>query len=209
MALKEKSSGAYNFAIIKKKFDNFGSENILNEFGHILCKVKIPFFNPYKNLQVQDLNNSNIVFIQEKNSMFYKRKILRDRSNKFIAKITKNKILFTSKMFIKGSNKNTSFKVLGDLKQGTYKIFFASNSEILVKVKMMTIMNNLSKKLQINSANYYSIEFFNQNIEKLTIISYVISINSLVYKLHRISDIAGFERRIARLRPFGPGKTLN
>ncbi len=210
MILKEKSRADYNFAILKKQFENFGSEDIINELGQIIGKIFIPFFNPNKKLKIQDLINNKIIVIEDKKSSFYKRQYLKDKTNNIIGKIKKKKSLFPiSKIYIENSFGNTDYTAVGDFRHWNYEIINISDDELIARVKKVNGKNSLTRKLHLNSFNYYSIEFVNQTIEKITIIGFVISINTLRYRFHGVSDIAGIERRIARLRPFGPGKSLN
>jgi len=210
MVLKEKSRTDYKFAILKKQFENFGSEDILNEFGQIIGKIIIPFYNPNKNLTIQDLIIDKAILIKGKKSLFYKRQDLRDKTNKIIGKIKKKKSLIPiSKIYIKNSYGNIDYTAVGDFRSWNYEIINISDDKLIARVKRMNEKSSITQKLHLNYNNYYFIEFLNQAIENITIIGFVISINNLIYKFHGISDIAGIERRIARLRPFGPGKSLN
>ena len=77
MVFKDNANTDYKFAIIKRKFENFGSEKILNEFGQIIGKIILPFFNPNKNIIIQDSLSKKVILIEERKSLFYKRKVLK------------------------------------------------------------------------------------------------------------------------------------
>jgi len=92
---------------------------------------------------------------------------------------------------------------VGKLKKWAYKIINNTNNQVIgsvieLKSSTLKIFNNKVKE------RYYYLKLKKYDEYSIIILGFVLCINNLNY--NGISNIAGFERRIARLRPFGPGE---
>lgn len=208
--LSEVSKKNYECVFLKKQFDSFGDEEILNELGQIIGKIEIPFFKLNRNLKIRDLVNNKTIIVERKNNLFFKIRELKNHSGELFAKIRMARIpFFSSKITFADNKGKKQYVATGDFKYWNYKIINTSNNAIIAKIKVPKMKNSLIQKLKLSLSDFYYLKIINKNIEKINIISFAISINNFVHNSQGISDIAGFERRIARLRPFGPGRSLN
>ncbi|MFX0035958.1 MAG: hypothetical protein ACFE9I_10005 [Candidatus Hermodarchaeota archaeon] len=208
--IKSKVSTNFTYIILRKQFKDFGNEEIINEFGQIICKIKTNLFTQNKRLEFQELNNKEFIFLIPNNNVLYRRYILKDKAGKIVG-IVKKKRFFkrSSRIKLEIDKESKQYTAVGDFKNWNYKIIDPLNNKILANVKTYEEERSSINDLDLNSNNCFLLEFVNKNIEKFVIVSFVISINSLIYYPKNLSDIFGIERRIARLRPFGPENSLN
>lgn len=200
----------YSYVILKKQMKEFGSVVILNEFSQVIGKIKTKIFTINRRLEISDVQGNEIIRIKTENNFLSKNQLLKDKSDKIIGKIKKKRFFSSaSKVYLKDKNGNKRYITVGDFKNWNYKIYNISDNKLVAKVKIFNEKDLLAQNLHINLKNHYYIEFATSNIEKFVIISFVISINDIISKVHRLSDITGFVRRIAQLRPIGPGKSFN
>ena len=208
--LSNKSSDDHHYALLKRQFENFGSEDILNESGQMIAKIRLPFFNPNKNLVLQDVINDKIVLIERRKSFFFRIQEIKDKTNKILCRIRQRKyISLDSKIYIENGNGTKHLTIKGDLHHWNFEIKHISDDESIARVKNLNEENSVAQGLHLDISKYYSIEILKQTMEKILIIGIIISINKLESKFHGVSDTVGIERRIARSRPFGPGNSLN
>ncbi len=207
---KESTKENYNYIILKKFFDEFGSQDIINEFNQVIGKINFNLFKLNRNLEIQDLRSNKLITIEIKNTLFSTNLLSKYENGDIFGKIKISKLLLPrSIIYIMNKNGDKQYSAIGDLKRWNYKIMNLSNDEIIAKIRDVNEKNTLIQNLHIVFGKYYCIEFINQTIEKIKIMCFIITLNFLMNKVNKISDIAGIERRIARLRPFGPGKSLN
>ncbi|MFX1328203.1 MAG: LURP-one-related family protein [Promethearchaeota archaeon] len=207
---KSKVNTNFTYVILNKQFEDFRNEEIINEFGQIIGKIKTNLFTQNKKLEFQDLKNENFFFLERKNSFLYKSYILKGQAGKIIGTVKKKRFLIkSSRIKLEIDKESKHYTAMGDFKNWNYKIIDTSNNKIAAKVKIYEEELSSIYDLDINSSNCFLLEFINKNIDKFIIASFVISINDLIHYQRNLSDIFGIERRIARLRPFGPGKSLN
>ena len=199
----------YSYVILKKQMEEFGSQDILNEFGQVIGKLTLDFLRLNKILEIPDSRKNKLIKIESSKSFFSKFQLLKDNTNT-LGKIKKRRFLSSnSKIYLKDKNGKKQYITKGDFKTRNYKIFNASNNKLLAKVTSFNDSDLVTRNLHINLENHYFIELFKTKDEKFMIISFVISVNNLISKIHWLSDVSGFMRRFIRLRPFGPGRSLN
>ncbi len=197
-----------NYIFIKKQFKNFGFEEIIDGFGQVIGKVSVSFFTLSKNITVQDLIVKKTMKIESKNSFFYKFLNIKDISGNLVAKIKKKKFSFThSRLRFEKQIKNTDIVAVGNFKKSDYEILNSSDNQLIAYVKNNCKIKSVRQDLDFSS--YNCLEIINNKIERILLICFIISINNFTSRFYRVSDLTGFERKIARLRPFGPGKSLN
>jgi len=210
LILKDKVKENYSYVILKKQLEEFGTQDIINEFGQVVGKLKLDFLRLNKILEIPNTQDNKSITIESKKSLFSKIQLLKDKTDSIIGKIIKRRFFSSaSKIYLKDKNGKKQYITIGDFDNRNYKIINASDSKLIAKVNSFTEKNPLVQNLHINSRNYYYIEFIKPKNEKFIIIGFIISINNLISKFHWLSDVNGFVRRIIRLRPFGPGRSLN
>ncbi len=195
--------------LIKKTYENFGYQDILNENGLIIGKISIPFLNLNKILKIQELDTQEIIFIKIKDKILTKICYLKDSSETLIASIRKKRFLsYPSKIWLKNGSKRKKYCAIGDFKNYKYRIIDNDN-EIVGEINTLENSEDRKKVIQDNTINYYSLKLFNSKYKKILIVASTICLNIINNPYFGVTDLTGFERRIARLRPFGPGKNLN
>ncbi len=207
---KDELKENYSYVILKKQQEEFGSQDILNEFGQVIGKLKLDFLRLNKILEIPNAQDNKIIIIESRKNLFSKNQLLRDKNNIITGKIKKRRFFSsTSKIYLKDKVENKEYLAIGDFINVDYKIIDVSENKLIAKVKSVSKKNLIAQNFDIVLKNHYCIEFVKPKNEKLIIISFAISINNIVSKFHWLSDVSGFVRRIIRLRPFGPGRTLN
>jgi len=189
---------------LKKKYENFGNEGIKNNKGQTISIIKFPLYTSSHLVEIQDLIEQSTYFLEIYRGFFHKNYNFRDSSSNIIAKIKISKPLLSANkasLFINKTKKR--FFTVGKLKKWTYKIINKTNNQVIgsvidLKHSELKIFNNNEKE------HYYCLKLNKFDEFSIIILGFVICINNLDYK--GISNITGFERRIARLRPFGPGE---
>jgi hypothetical protein len=196
--------------LLKKFFKHFGYEKIVNELGQVIGKVELPLLRSNKNLKILDIINNKEISIIGKNNLFYKTQQLENYSNEIVAKIRLIRIpFFNSKIIFFDKKEKRKYVAIGDFKNWNYKIIDISNNVCIAKLKLPKLEKFIPQNLKLRLNDYYSLQIFNMKIEKIKIISFAICITNFYSSISGISNVAGFERQIARLRPFGPGRSLN
>lgn len=208
--LKNNLISNYTYAILTKNFREFGSQVIINEFSQVIGIITLNFFSLNKTIEIQDIINNKIIKIEREKKPFYKNQVLRDKTNNEMGIIKKKRFFsLILKINVKDKSRKRKYISVGDFKNYNYKINNVSDNKTVAMVKDFSEKNSIAQNLNINLKNHFYIEFFNSNINKFLIISLVISINKKVSKVNSLSNITGLTRRIARLRPIGPGKSFN
>jgi uncharacterized protein YxjI len=204
------SINSSQLVFLKKQFQNFGNEDIFNDQGHIIGEIVISFLNLNKKFKIIDLNTKEFISIERKNKLFSKIYYLKKQNDEIIAYIKKNRLsLYPSKIWLKLSPRRNKFIAIGNFKKFNYTIVDFKNNKIVAKV------NNIEKKqappkiIQNISVKYYYLKLINLKVENILMIAFTICINLLNNPHFGASDLAGPERKFARLRPFGPGRNLN
>ena len=188
----EESENIFHY-FLKKKFENFGNEEINNKKGQTIAKVKFPLYGTTHIIEIQDLIGQSTYFIDR--GGLFKNYTFRDSSNNILARVSKP-LLSANKAYLLINKTKKKFLAIGKLKKWAYKIISKTNNQVIGSVTDL-------KRSEFNE-QYYRLELKNHDEYSIIILSFVICINNLNY--NGISNITGFERRIARLRPFGPGK---
>ncbi len=189
--------------VLKKKYENFGNESIRNNDGQTIAKIKFPLYSSSRLVEIQDLIRQSTYFIELYRGFFHKNYNFRDASN-ILAKIKISKPRLSAKKASLLINKSKQkFLAVGKLKKWTYKIINNTNNQVIgsiidLKRSEFKIFNDSEKQ------HYYCLRLNKFDEYSIIILGFVLCINNLGHK--GISNIAGFERRIARLRPFGPGE---
>ncbi|MFX1350562.1 MAG: hypothetical protein ACFE92_17965 [Promethearchaeota archaeon] len=208
--IKDKVSKDFCFAILKKNFEDFGDNEVINEFGQTIVKIKTNFFNQNKVLEFLGMKYKKFI-LSKKNKRFIPKKYdLKDRLGNIVAFIRKKGIYIKSSTIDFNINKNNKrYSAVGDFRNWSYIIIDTLNDKTIARVKCFKGEISIPNNSYNNKNNFYLLELISKSIEKFIVISFVIAINDLIYYPKKASDISGFERRVARLRPFGPGKSLN
>jgi len=189
--------------VLKKKYENFGSESIRNNEGQTIAKIEFPLYSSSRLVEIHDLIRQSTYFIELYRGFFHKNYNFRDASN-ILAKIKISKPLaLANKASLLINKTKQKFLAVGKLKEWAYKIIYKANNQIIgsvidLKRSKLKIFNDKKKE------HYYCLKLNKFDEYSIIILCFVICINNLGHK--GISNIAGFERRIARLRPFGPGE---
>ena len=195
---------------LKKNFENFGCEVIFNEIGQVIGKIIIPFLNLNKIFKIKDINSKKVIVIEKKNKLLSKICYLKENNEKIIASVRKSRFKTKpSKIWLRHDSKNKKYYAIGDFKQFKYEIINSTDNKIIATVIDTDKKEFLPKNKQKILQNYCCIKLFNLKGVNILIMAFIICINLLNHLSSGISDLAGFERKIARLRPFGPGKNLN
>ncbi|MFW9972878.1 MAG: hypothetical protein ACFFDF_22015 [Candidatus Odinarchaeota archaeon] len=199
-----------NLVFLKKKFENFGSEEILNEQGQVIGNIILSFQKLNKNFKIRDLFTNKVIFIEKTYKLFSTICYLKEKNSGIIAIIKKKKLsMHPSKIWFKNSSNINDYYAFGDFKQFNYQIINTINNNIVAKVNEIDKKKIIPKNIEEAPQEYFSIYFIQSDLNNFLIIAFIICINILNKSLLNVSDIMGFERKIARLRPFGPGKNLN
>jgi len=190
--------------VLKKKYENFGNECIKNNKGQTIAKVKFPLYTSSHLVEIQDLIKQSTYIIEIHRGFFHKNYNFRDSSSNILAKIKISKPLLSAiKTSLLINKTKKKFFAVGKLKKWTYKIINKTNYQVIGSVielkrsKLKTFNDNVKE-------HYYCLKLNKYDEYSIIILGFVICINNLNYK--GISNITGFERKIARLRPFGPGE---
>ena len=210
LILKEVSKEIYTYVILKKQMKDFGSQVIINEFGKVIGNIKFNIFNLNIRLELPEILGNNIIRIEGKKSRYSKKRLIKDKSHNIMGEI-KKKIFHpsASKIFLKDKNGNKQYICVGDFNKWNYRIYNVSDNKVVAIIKEFNEKDSLAQNLHINLENHFYMEFIKSNIEKSIIISLVITISNTLCKFHKLSDVTGFARRVATLRPFGPGNSYN
>jgi len=188
----EESDNLFHY-ILKKKYENFGNEGIKNDKGQTIAKVKFPLYSSSHLLEIQDLIKQSTYFIEIYRGLLHKNYHFRDSSSNILAKIKiRRPLLSANKAQLSINKTKKKFLAVGKLKKWTYNIISSTTNQIIGRV------------IDKVKEGYYCLSLKRYNEYAIIILGFVLCINNLKYK--GISNIAGFERRIARLRPFGPGR---
>ncbi|MFW9829026.1 MAG: hypothetical protein ACFFEY_15720 [Candidatus Thorarchaeota archaeon] len=192
----------FDYYILKKQYQSFGYENIINLEGETVAKILFPLYHPNHLVELQEVRSNSVFFIQKNRSLFHKKYVLIKSSNDVHAIIRVRKQPqfknIASLETIKGLEK---YFAVGNLKKWSYHIIDESESII---AQVYNLKNSKIIPEHINEVSkHYCIKIASKKMP-IILISFVMTINNLSY--HGIANIAGIERRIARLRPFGPRK---
>ena len=197
----EESDKQFHY-ILKKKYENFGNEGIKNNKGQTIAKVKFPLYSSSHLVEIQDLIKQSTYFIEIYRVFFHKNYKFRDSRN-ILAKIKISRpLLSANKAHLSINKTKEKFLAVGKLKKWSYNIISNTNNQIIGSVIELksSALKNFNDKVK---ERYYCLNLNKYDEYAIIILGFVLCINNLNY--NGISNIAGFERRIARLRPFGPG----
>jgi len=190
--------------LLKKKYQNFGSEDITDIKGQILAKVKFPLYSSDHLVDIQDLNSKSTFSIENHRGFNHRSYKLKDSSKNTLAKIKIGKTLLSgNKAYLESKMTQRKYLTFGNLKEWSYKIINKFSNQIVGKVFELKYseLKNLKNK---EDQHFYCLKIDKFDEFPIIFLSFVICIHNLDYS--GISNIGGLERRIARLRPFGPGK---
>ena len=194
----------YIHYILRKTYKNFGSEDIKNIKGQILAKIKFPLYSSSSLAEIQDLIRQSTYFIEIYRGFLHKNYNFRDSYSNKLAKIKISKLPFSeNKAYLLINKTKKKFLTVGELKKWTYNIISNTHNQIIGSVIELksSALKNFNDKVK---ERYYCLKLKKYDEYAIIILGFVLCINNLNY--NGISNIAGFERRIARLRPFGPGE---
>jgi len=198
----EESDKQFHY-ILKKKYKNFGNEEIKNNKGQTIAKIKFTLYSSNHLVEIQDLIKQSTYFIEIYRGFFHKNYHFRDSSSNILAKIKiRRALLSVNKAHLSINKTKKKFLAIGKLKKWTYNIISNTHNQIIGSVFELksSALKNFNDKVK---EHYYCLNLKKYDEYSIILLGFVLCINNLKY--NGISNIAGFERRIARLRPFGPG----
>lgn len=202
---KQKINSYYYF--LKKVHEEFGPEEIKDEDKEIIGIIKYSINNFKKKIiEIQDINGKNLVILKFQKVFFSTVLDLYDDSENLIARIKKEKFSFLNpKIFLENIYGTKKYIALGNLKNWTFKIIDASKNKIVAEVKNNDIKQISSSKKILKIQEYYCLKINNAKSNSLILLSFTIAINNIFHTISGLTNITGIERKVARLRPFGPG----
>ncbi|MFW9946852.1 MAG: hypothetical protein ACFFDX_08505, partial [Candidatus Odinarchaeota archaeon] len=159
---------------LKKRYDNFGNEGIMNSKGQTIAKIKFPLYNSNHIVEIQDLIGKSTYFIDIYREGFLKNYNFQDSSGNKLAKI-RNPLLSANKAYLLINKTKKKFLAVGKLKKWTYNIISNTNNQIIGSVIELapSELNNEIKK------QYYCLKLKNYNEYSIIILGFVICINNL------------------------------
>ena len=178
--------------ILKKQFDTFGRGQICNKFGQVIATLEIPLFKLDGDLRIHDLLNDKLIIFERKDNLLYKIQEIKDNYGNLLARVRMFRFFLANSKIVLVDNKGRKrFVAIGDFKDSNYKIINIANNEIVAQIMTPNKENLIFKNLKLDFENYYIMNFINNNVDKMRIVSFMISVYYFIFKFRGVSNIAG------------------
>lgn len=193
-----------NPLFIKKKVYKFGEESILNKEENPVFKLKRNVYLPIDFLELQSKSQKRLYSLLEKRFSFTRLYFLINSRGKTLG--TFKTPLFTSQTdhALFNSQDEKILETFNFSNFNQFSIKTSNGNKLVAKIKAP------HKYIKQNpSLKDYLCVFFSPDttpINKLKIICFILYIRQITKNGDGVSNITGFARRLARLRPFGPSK---
>ena len=198
-------SKQYTKYYITKNYWDFGGGFIFDKNYKKIGKIENKLFSVNKRFEIRGIDNQIVATIQKRIASPHKKQLIKNDVGKDIGTVKRKKIPFKPpKFYFKQGKEKYKYIALGTKFQNSFEIFDFNNIKIAKVSKVKHSMNNLDSSIN-NDGEFLVLEIINNNINRIELITMVLSIENILYTTFFLSDIAGYGRLTMRLRPFGPG----
>ena len=190
---------------ITQNYWDFGGGLIFDENWNEVGKIQNKLFSINKCFEIRDMDNQILATIQKRIISLHKTQVIKNARGNDIGTVVRKKILFKPpKFYFRKTKEKALYIALGTNFQDSFEILGFTDIKIANVSKLKNSMNNLDSSNN-SDTEFLVLKLVNNNVNRIELITMVISIENLIYGTFFLSDIAGYGRLTMRLRPFGPG----
>ncbi|MFO7796136.1 MAG: hypothetical protein R6W84_08285 [Promethearchaeia archaeon] len=184
---------------IRKIYERFGKEPIFDSQNNIVLRIGNYSHIGNGNYYLE-LDEKTRYFVNEKEWSLSKVHFLMNKHGK-IATMQRKVLSFSPQFYLSTMNGNRVLETKEkSFERTNFEIKTPSKNTPICRIKLIKSRQGKTP----DAREYLKVEFFDHEINKILLISFILYIRKLTMLYNGISDVANYGRKIVRLRPFGP-----
>ncbi len=206
-----------NYYILKEKFWDFGSGDILDEKNQVIGKMKRIFLSIRKKIELLELDGTVSATLHSKIISARGAQDLKDAEGNLIARIKKKILSFLHPLFyLEDPDGNRWYEAQGEFMGWSYKIKDLSTDKIIAEVEKADRWRDIFLGGFLDFKDTYALRILDNETDRRILLGFVISIDNVLFD-HRQGHLGfipfimprkgrRFSGKFPRLGPFPKGK---
>ncbi|MHA1689482.1 MAG: LURP-one-related family protein [Promethearchaeota archaeon] len=171
-----------NYYILKEKFWDFGSGDILDETNKVIGRMKRIFLSIRKRIELQELDGTVSATIHSKIVSARGAQDLKDTEGNLIARIKKKILSFLHPLFyLEDPKGNRWYEAQGEFMGWSYKIKDLSTGKIVAEVEKADRWRDIFLGGLFDFKDTYALRILDNETDRRILLGFVISIDNVLF----------------------------
>ncbi len=197
-----------NYYVLKEKYWDFGSGDILDENGNIIGKMRREIFSIRKRIDLIELNGTVSASIHEKIITARGAQDLKDPQGNLIARI-KRKILtlLHPKFFLEDPFGNRWYEAVGNFMGWSFKVSDCSTGKLVAEINKADQWRDVFLGGLFDFNDTYALRILDNTTDRRILVGFVLSIDNVMHDQHGTGmGFGGIGRFPGRFPGGAPGR---
>ncbi len=184
-----------NYYILKEKYWDWGSGDILDDKNQIIGKMKRIILSLRKRIELQEVDGTVSATIHSKIVTARQAQDLKDPEGIIIARI-KKKILsfFRPKFFLEDANGNIWYEAQGKFMGWSYKITDLSTGKIIAEIEKADRWRDVFLGGLFDFKDTYALKILDNETDRRILVGFVLSIDNILFDTHGMGGMPYYRR---------------
>jgi len=171
-----------NYYVLKEKYWDFGSGEILDEKGNIIGKMRRIFISVRRKIELLEKDGSIAATIHEKIISARGAQDLKDPQGNLIARI-KKKItsFFRPKFWLEDPEGNRWFEAQGEFLGWSFKIYDLTTDEVVAEIEKADRWRDLFLRGLFDFKDTYALKILDNTTDRRILLGFVLSIDNVLH----------------------------
>jgi len=181
-----KSGGLFDinrtYYVLKEKYWDFGSGDILDEKGQIIGKMKRKIFSIRKKIELREIDGTVAATIHEKLISARGAQDLKDPEGNLIARIKKKLLtLFKPKLWLEDPDGNRWYEAEGKFMGFSFKVRDLSTNKIIAEIEKADRWRDIFLGGLFDFKDTYALRILDNETDRRILLGFVISIDNQMH----------------------------
>ncbi len=171
-----------NYYILKEKYWDWGSGDILNEKGQIIGKMHRKILSVRKRIELREVDGTVAATIHEKIVSARNAQTLKDSEGNIIARIKKKILtLFKPKLFLTDPEGNRWYEALGNFMGFSFKVKDLSTGKIIAEIEKADKWRDYFLGGIFDFKDTYALKILDKITDRRILVDFVLSIDNILH----------------------------
>ncbi|MEJ2251721.1 MAG: LURP-one-related family protein [Candidatus Lokiarchaeota archaeon] len=171
-----------NYYILKEKYWDFGSGDILDENNNIIGKMKRKIFSIRKRIELQEPDGTISATIHSKLITARGAQDLKDPEGNLIARIKKKIFsLFRPKFFLEDPDGNRWYEAQGKFMGFSFKVADVNSGELIAEIEKADKWRDVFLGGLLDFKDTYALRILDNKTDRRILLGFVLSIDNVLH----------------------------
>ncbi len=170
-----------NYYILKEKYWDWGSGDILDEKNQVIGKMKRKLFSIRKRVELQELDGTVSAYIHAKLVSARSSQDLKDPQDNLIARIKRKIVAIRPKFYLEDPNGNQWYEAQGNFMGFSFKVKDLSTGKIVAEIEKADRWRDVFLGGLMDFKDTYALRILDNVTDRRVLVGFVLSIDNVLH----------------------------